>query len=221
MARALGFRFLGAKELTDGPGDLLNLTKIIPVEPPAIQITAAADVKSPLLGPRGATRTFGPQKGGAAEQLDVLESGLSRLADIVRRDLGCDFADTPSAGAAGGLGFGLVSFCGATLRPGFDLVAEILGLEAAIERADIVITGEGCLDRQTLEGKAPAGVAQLARKMGKRVFAIAGCATGEETVEKIFDGVFLLTTPPITHEEAMARAKELLRVRGQQLVRDL
>ncbi|HKP05099.1 MAG TPA: glycerate kinase [Chthoniobacterales bacterium] len=222
MARALGFRFLGAaKELTDGPGDLLNLTKIIPAEPPAIQITAAADVKNPLLGARGATRTFGPQKGGAAEQLDVLESGLSRLADVVRRDLGCDFRDTPGAGAAGGLGFGLLSFCGATLRSGFDLVAEILGLEAAIERADIVITGEGCLDRQTLEGKAPAGVAQLARKMGKRVFAIAGCATGEETVEKIFDGVFLLATPPVSREEAMARAKDLLRVRGQQLARDL
>ena len=238
MARALGFRFLATDDELESPGDLLRLSRIVRKELPKNltalsrqdreafahpfpKVTGAVDVQNPLVGPRGATRFFGPQKGGTAEQLEILERSLTRLADVVQRDLGCDFRETPGAGAAGGLGFGLLSFCGATLRPGFDLVAEILELKAAIERADIVITGEGCLDRQTLEGKAPAGVAQLARKMGKRVFAIAGCATGEETAEKIFDGVFLLATPPVSREEAMARAKDLLRVRGQQLARDL
>ena len=120
-------------------------------------------MKNPLLGARGATRTFGPQKGVAPDQLDLLEAALTRLADVVARDLGCDFRETAGAGAAGGLGFGLMSFCGATIRPGFDLVAEMIDLETAIQRADVVVTGEGNLDEQTLEGKTPAGVARLAR----------------------------------------------------------
>src|SRR5439155_7824324 len=143
------------------------------------------------------TRTFGPQKGVAPDQLEVFEEALARLADIVARDLGCDFRGAAGAGAAGGLGFGLMSFCGATIRPGFDLVAEMLDLGAAIQRADVVITGEGSLDDQTLEGKAPAGVARLARKLGKRVFAIAGCAVGRATTRELFDGVFVLAKPPI------------------------
>ena len=106
-------------------------------------MTAAVDVRNPLLGARGATRTFGPQKGVAPDQLEVLEEALARLADVVARDLGCDFREAAGAGAAGGLGFGLMSFCGATISPGFDLVAEMLDLEAAMRRADIVVTGEG------------------------------------------------------------------------------
>ena len=98
--------------------------------------------------------------------LKSLEEALARFADVVARDLGCDFREAAGAGAAGGLGFGLMSFCGATIRPGFDLVAEMLDLGAAIQRADVVITGEGSLDEQTLEGKAPAGVARLARRWG-------------------------------------------------------
>ncbi len=220
FARALSFRFLNRDgvELTGPVSDLLSLKHISPpcdlVLP---RVTAAADVRNPLLGERGATRTFGPQKGAAPEQLRLLEDALARLADVVSRDLGCDFREAPGAGAAGGLGFGLMSFCAARLRPGFDFVAEMLNLESAIQRADIVITGEGSLDSQTLEGKAPAGVARRARKMGKRVFAIAGCSTADRTTREIFDGVFVLAIPLVTREEAMTHTKELLRERGREL----
>ena len=226
MARALGFRFLADQhELTNGPAELVNLTRIVrdgEVLAAAStsnlpRIIGAADVTNPLLGARGATRTFGPQKGATPDQLSTLEAALTRLADVVARDLGCDFREAAGAGAAGGLGFGLMSFCGATIRPGFDLVAEMLDLDAAIQRADVVITGEGALDHQTLAGKAPAGVARLARKLGKRVFAIVGCATEDPTTREIFDGVLVLAQSPITRDESIARTAELLRERAREL----
>lgn len=224
MARALGFRFLNrdSVELNGPVSDLLGLDRISrPRDLFLPGVIGAADVRNPLLGERGATRTFGPQKGVAPDQLELLEEALARLADVVARDLGCDFRDSAGAGAAGGLGFGLMSFCGATIRPGFGLVAEMLDLEAAIQRADVVITGEGKLDDQTLEGKAPAGVAQLARKLGKRVIAIVGCATERATTDEIFDGVFVLAKPPITREESIARTAELLRDRARELAASL
>jgi glycerate kinase len=223
MARALGFRFFAGEVESARPGDLANLTAIKQPTGPLLQmkIIAAVDVRNPLLGERGATHTFGPQKGGTPEQLEILERALTRLADVVALDLGCDFREAPGAGAAGGLGFGLMSFCGAEVRPGFDVVAEFIDLEAAIQRADVVITGEGKLDSQTLEGKAPAGVARLARKNGKRVYAIAGVATADPTVLEVFDGVFPLVTPPVTREEAISRAAELLRQRAKELAETL
>ncbi|MEY2494097.1 MAG: glycerate 2-kinase [Verrucomicrobiota bacterium] len=238
LARALGFRFFAEDtELVGGSDELQNLTKIIRPDVEALvpsafssggrlaqaplHLIAAVDVRNPLLGERGATRTFGPQKGATPEQLEILERALARLADVVARDLGCDFREAPGAGAAGGLGFGLMSFCGAEVRPGFEVVAEFIDLESAIQRADVVITGEGSLDRQTLEGKAPAGVARLARKNGKRVFAIAGAATADQTVLEVFDGVLTLASPSITREEAMTRSRELLRERAQELAKAL
>ena len=220
MARALGFRFLNSNrvELIGPVSDLQDLEHIW--SPPDLglpRVTVAVDVRNPLLGARGATRTFGPQKGVTSDQLAAFEEALSRLADVVARDLGCDFRETAGAGAAGGLGFGLMSFCGATIRPGFGLVAEVLGLAAAIQRADVVITGEGSLDYQTLEGKAPAGVARLARERGKRVFAIVGCAEEHAATRELFDGVVVLAQPPITREQAILRAQELLRQRAREL----
>jgi glycerate kinase len=220
MARALGFRFLSrdGAELTGPVSDLLVLERISPPRNRHLpRVIGAADVRSPLLGGRGATRTFGSQKGAAPDQLDVFEESLARLADVVARDLGCDFREADGAGAAGGLGFGLMSFCGATIRPGFDLVAEMLDLRAAVQRADVVITGEGSLDEQTLEGKGPAGVARQARGMGKRVYAIVGRATEKPAVLGVFDGVYALVTPPITVEEAMSRTNDLLKERAREL----
>ena len=237
MARALGFRFLGAAaaELSGGPNDLLKLMRIErPVVagvspattalksqptsasggPLQIKIVAACDVRNPLLGENGATRTFGPQKGATPAELEILERALTKLADTITRDLGCDFRNNPGAGAAGGLGFGLMSFCDAELRPGFDVVADIVELEEKIKATDVVITGEGKLDTQTLEGKAPAGVARLARKFGKRVFAIVGRADPEPQVQKIFDRVYELNGP-------IPQARELLRERARQLGRAL
>jgi len=233
MARALGFRFLGAAaaELSGGPNDLLKLMRIErPVVagvspattalksqptsasggPLQIKIVAPCDVRNPLLGENGATRTFGPQKGATPAELEILERALTKLADTITRDLGCDFRNNPGAGAAGGLGFGLMSFCDAELRPGFDVVADIVELEEKIKATDVVITGEGKLDTQTLEGKAPAGVARLARKFGKRVFAVVGHAQADQQAREIFEGVYELGG-------SIPQARELLRERARQL----
>jgi len=218
MAQALGFRFLANEHEVETPAELVNLAGIkAPTQSMSATIVAAVDVRNPLLGPRGATRTFGPQKGGSQEQLEILESALKRLADVVAHDHGCDFRDTPGAGAAGGLGFGLMSFCGANIKSGFDVVAEFIGLRAAIAKADVVITGEGRLDEQSLEGKAPAGVARLAREAGKRVFAIAGSASDAPAVRAPFDVVLVLARPPITPAESIARAPQLLHERAREL----
>src|SRR6185436_4866881 len=160
------------------------------LKPP--RIMAAVDVKNPLLGENGATRVFGPQKGASKADLDSLERALTKLVDVVATEFGLDFRNQAGTGAAGGLGFGLLNFCGATILPGFEVVAEAVGLESKMKEADLVITGEGSLDRQTLEGKTPAGVARLARKLRKKVFAIAGRYDGNRQVSELFDGVYQL-----------------------------
>jgi glycerate 2-kinase len=237
MARALGFQFFsGANELIETV-NLQNLTKIeVPVVagvspadaatqptrlPPQLKMIAAVDVRNPLLGTNGATRVFGPQKGATKEKIDVLERALTRLADVVAKEFGFDYRDEPGAGAAGGLGFGLMSFCSAKTRPGFDVVAEAVGLESKIKDADLVITGEGSLDRQTLEGKTPAGVARLARKLGKRVFAIVGRTIDSREVCEIFDAVYENARPGMSQDENMKRAAELLRENARELAENL
>ena len=245
MARALGFRFFSdVKELTGAVSQLAKLTEIIVPEKivgalvpsaqskdrrltqPPLQlglpkIVAAVDVSSPLLGNNGATRVFGPQKGASKNDLEILECALSRLADVVAEQFGFDYRDEPGAGAAGGLGFGLMSFCGAKIRRGFDVVAEAVGLESKIKDADVVITGEGSLDRQTLEGKTPGGVARLARKFGKAVFAIVGRASQDRRVREMFDGVYENARRGMSQEENMRCAAELLRENAQELAKRL
>ena len=165
--------------------DLVDLERIEkPKDLRLPTIIAAVDVRNPLLGDNGATQVFGPQKGATNDELKVLEQALARLANVVAKEFGFDYRDKPGAGAAGGLGFGLMSFCGATIRPGFDVVAEAVGLESKMKDADLVITGEGSLDRQTLEGKTPAGVARLARKLGKK-FSRLWAATRRSTGARI------------------------------------
>jgi glycerate 2-kinase len=221
MARAFGFRFLREqRELANGVIELAQLARIIP--PPKLtwpEIIAAADVRNPLLGENGATRVFAAQKGATPEQQSSLENALRKLADAVAQDLGRDFRDQPGAGAAGGLGFGLMSFCRARVRPGFDVVAEAIGLENKMRDCEIVITGEGRLDAQTLEGKAPAGVARLARKLGKPVYAIAGEVAADKAVRTLFDGVFELAPPRSSSAMAIAQAGRLLRERAAELAR--
>jgi glycerate 2-kinase len=238
MARALGFRFFsGAREWTDGVSELAKLTEIqAPVAagvspassisqparlPPQLKIVAAVDVKNPLLGKNGATRVFGPQKGVSKNDIRVLERALTRLADVSAEEFGFDYRDKPGAGAAGGLGFGLMAFCDAKIRPGFDVVAEAVELESKMKDADVIITGEGSLDRQTLEGKTPAGVARLARKLGKRVFAIVGRTTKDREVREIFDAVYENARPGMSQTENMERAAELLRENARELAKEL
>ncbi|HSS16060.1 MAG TPA: glycerate kinase [Candidatus Dormibacteraeota bacterium] len=231
MARALGFRFDYEHEHEheheqekdrECVTDLVNLGRIEKPEDLKLpKIIAAVDVQNPLLGENGATRVFGPQKGASEDELSVLERALIRLADVVAEEFGFDYRDRPGAGAAGGLGFGLMSFCGATIRSGFDVVAEAVGLESKMKGVDVVITGEGSLDRQTLEGKTPTGVARLARKFGKKVFAIAGRYDGNEQVHELFDEVYQLARFGISEKEQMKRAGELLREKAQELAKSL
>jgi glycerate kinase len=234
MARALGFRFFGEHPPLPGSGaageqeyeqELSRIVKLEWIEKPKNlalpKMVAAVDVRNPLLGENGATRVFGPQKGATENKIDILERALTKLADVVSKDLKVNYRDEPGAGAAGGLGFGLMSFCGAVIKPGFDVVAESVGLESKMEDVDVVITGEGSLDRQTLEGKTPAGVAQLARKLGKRVFAIVGRASEDRQVRELFDEVYVTTRPGMSEKESIAHAAELLRDRARELAKSL
>jgi glycerate 2-kinase len=243
MARALGYRFFdGTKELGGAVSELTELTRIEAVAanacpsrivspasskmqptrlPPQLKIIAAVDVQNPLLGENGATRVFGPQKGARKDGLNVLEEALTRLADVVSQEFDFDYRDKLGAGAAGGLGFGLMSFCAAIIRHGFDVVAEAVGLESKMKEVDVVITGEGSLDRQTLQGKTPAGVARLARKLGKKILAIAGRYDRDRQVRELFDEVHELARPGMSEKEQMKRAGELLREKAQELAKRL
>ncbi len=240
MARALGFHFYASISLAEylltrlrrkpprGPeliGSVAELRTLERIKKPENislpKIVAAVDVRNPLLSENGATRVFGPQKGATPNQIGELERALTRLADVVAEQFGFDYRDKPGAGAAGGIGFGLMSFCGATIRPGFDVVAESIGLEAKMKDVDLVITGEGSLDRQTLEGKTPAGVARLARKLGKRVFAIVGRATEDRQARQLFDGVYQNARTGMSEEENMKKAADLLRENARKLAKSL
>ncbi len=137
-------------------------------------ITVACDVDNPLTGPHGAAAVYGPQKGAEPDLVEILDRALTRWADVVTAGSGDDLRGVPGAGAAGGIGFGAMAVLGARLRPGADVVQELTGLGAALAGADLVVTGEGSLDEQTLNGKAPAGVAAAARRAGVRVVAVAG-----------------------------------------------
>ncbi|MGH2699233.1 MAG: glycerate kinase, partial [Actinomycetota bacterium] len=173
-ARAVGWRFLDrdGKELPQGGGSLGHLARIdgskVRPEVGAATFVAACDVDNPLLGESGAALVFAPQKGASDEEVEVLEEGLTTLARRIEEDLSIDVAGLPSAGAAGGTGAGLRAFFGAELGDGFEVVAEATQLREAIEEADLVVTGEGRLDDQSLGGKAPVGVARIARALGVR-----------------------------------------------------
>lgn len=220
MARALGFRFMDAdgSQLGDSASEFVRLHQIKSLAelrlPP---ITAAVDVQNPLLGDNGATRSYGPQKGANYVQVQRLELALERLADVAAQQFGSDARAVAGSGAAGGLGFGLITFCGAAVRSGFEVVAERIGLEAAVRDADVVITGEGRLDAQTLQGKAPAGVARLARKCGKRSCAIVGELAPGTRSEELFDNVIVARPADMSHHEALRNAPTLLWDAGRRL----
>jgi glycerate 2-kinase len=212
MARALGCRFLNdAGEYQPLPG---TLDLLAAVERPAglalPEIIAACDVKNPLTGDRGTARVYSMQKGADPHTVEFLETAMRHLADVCAKSFGQDFRDSPGAGAAGGLGFGLLTFCDAKIRPGFDLVAETMNLDARIANVELVITGEGSLDEQTLDGKGPAGVAQRARLAGRKVIAFGGAATKVAENAGIFDAVIPIVDRPMELDDAMYCAAELL-----------
>ncbi len=185
MAGALGIRFLDVqgRELAGGGAGLLDLARIDERGlHPAVATAAflgATDVDNPLCGPSGASHVYAPQKGASPDDVFLLDRALSHLAAIVHHDLGIALKDEPGAGAAGGLGFGLLAFCGARLRRGVDVVMEAVDLGGRMDGADLVITGEGSFDAQSLHGKVPAGVMGLASLLSVPVAVLCGRAEVE------------------------------------------
>jgi glycerate kinase len=180
MATALGARFLDkeGKQLPPGGAALMRLAKIeagaLDPRLREVEVTVACDVDNPLVGPDGAAAVFGPQKGAKPDDVLLLDSALRRYARALQDDLGLDLVTVPGTGAAGGLGAGAIAFLGAELKSGIQLVLDLAGFADAIDGADLVITGEGSLDAQSLRGKAPFGVAQKAGEHGVPVVALAG-----------------------------------------------
>lgn len=226
MAQALGVRMLDAEGLDLRPGGaaLLALSRIdaTGLDPRLRDVVcfAAADVNHPLTGPTGASAVFGPQKGASTQDVALLDAALGHLAVIAARDLGASLRDEPGAGAAGGLGFGLMAFLGARVRSGVEVVAEALDLRRRVEAAALVITGEGRLDAQSLGGKVPAGVLELAREAGVRGIAVcgevdAGIDLGDVDVVSLVDHY---GRGPAIQDAAgsLRRAAEELAVRAQE-----
>ena len=221
LAQALGARLLDGegRELPPGGGPLARLARIdvsaLDTRLRESAIVVAADVRNPLCGATGASLMYGAQKGADEPTARRLDAALAHYAEIVRRDLGIDIANVPGAGAAGGLAAGLIAFCGATVRSGFEVVAEAAGLQQRLAGAAAVVTGEGRLDRQTGFGKTTAGVAEMARKAGTRVVAVVGSVAGDEAVNA-FDAVFAIVPRLASLEEAMARAAGLVEDRAEE-----
>jgi glycerate kinase len=224
LAAALGCVFLNKSgdPLEPVPENFLEIASIDSTRLIALPtIRVACDVKNPLLGSRGATRVYGPQKGIPPEKLDQAEAGLLHVAKIAAAHFQKDDSEHPGAGAAGGLGFGLMTFCGATLESGFDCIAETLHAAEQIAKADLVITGEGSLDAQTLEGKTPMGVSQLARKYGIPIYALAGKISDEDQLREHFDGMESILKPGLSLEEAIANAPALLEQAAKRLAESI
>jgi glycerate 2-kinase len=184
-------------------------------------IRVACDVDNPLAGERGAAHVYGPQKGATPEIVEQLDAGLCNLARVIAADLGQEVADLPGAGAAGGLGAGLVAFCGARLEPGVKIVIGTVGLRETMRGAGLCLTGEGRLDFQTAFGKTPKGVADVARELGVPVIAFGGSvATDAAALSDIFAAVFSILNQPLSLEEAMkpATARKLISFTAAQIV---
>ena len=183
MAAALGARFFDShgKTIGDGGAAIVDLwhidTTLAHRRLEEVDVIGVTDVDNPLCGPSGASAVYGPQKGASADDVWELDEALRHLAAVVHRDLGIDPKDEPGAGAAGGLGYGLLAFCGARLRPGVEVVMETVGFEQRLFSADLVITGEGSLDDQSLRGKVPAGVLRAASIASVPVAILCGVAS--------------------------------------------
>jgi glycerate 2-kinase len=219
MASALGWKFLDAANntLAPYPAEFRKISKVVPPGGPlSCRVTGLCDVSNPLLGGAGATRTFGPQKGASSEMLATLEESLAHLALLCSDQFGKDLSLVPGAGAAGGLGFGLLTFLQATLESGFNAISRLVDLESRVSAADLVITGEGRLDAQSLQGKAPFEISQLAQRHGKPVIGFAGIIEGELPG---FDACIPIANGPLTLEESRAHAAELLRAAAKRTAR--
>ena len=219
MATALGWKFLDRANstLSPHPAEFPKMSKILPPTASlSCNVTGLCDVGNPLLGESGATRTFGPQKGASPEMLTKLEESLGHLARLCSEQFGKDQSSVPGAGAAGGLGFGMLTFLHATLESGFHAISRLMDLDRRVAAADLVITGEGRLDAQSLQGKAPFEISQLAARHGKPVIGFAGIIDGELPG---FTACIPIANGPLTLEESRLRAAELLHAAAQRTAR--
>ena len=211
MLTALGYEFLDAegKPAGIGAGALYKVAKIcddkVMPELKDCHFRIACDVTNPLCGENGSTYIYGPQKGVTVELRDELDHAMGAYAQVVKAYNGTDYAKTPGAGAAGGLGFAFLSFLSGELLPGIELVLNAVEMDKAMEGADLVFTGEGRLDYQTAMGKAPVGIAKMAKKHGAKVIALAGAVIegAQEYNEQGIDAYFPILRQVVTLDEAM------------------
>lgn len=218
MLQALGVELLDDSGQSVGYGgqELSKINKILidQLDPrlKGVTITVMCDVTNPLTGPQGATYTYGPQKGGTVEELYVLETGMKHYESLLLRDFGVDVSAIPGTGAAGGLGAALVVFLSASLRPGIDLILDRIGFDQQVADTDLVITGEGRIDGQSIFGKVPVGIGKRCLHQKAKVIVLAG-ALGPE-VERVYDYgidvIFPTIDRPMSYDEVMANPSGLL-----------
>ncbi|PSV53097.1 glycerate kinase [Photobacterium sp. GB-1] len=214
MAQALGIRLQDENNnpIYFGGGALARLhhIDISDIDPRLAQVKleVACDVDNPLCGEKGASQVFGPQKGATPEMVVQLDTNLAHYAEIIKRDLGTDVKDMAGAGAAGGMGAALLGLFNAQLRPGIEIVMDAVNLADVLKDADLVITGEGRIDSQTIHGKTPIGVARTAKRFNKPVIGIAGCLSYDCDVvyEHGIDAVFSVVPRSVSLAEALAEA---------------
>ena len=227
MAVALGARFLDAqgRPLRDGGAPLAQLARIdLSQLHPALesaQVIGATDVTNPLCGPTGASAVYGPQKGATPEMVNQLDRALTNFARVAREELGRDVSEQPGAGAAGGLGAGLIAFAQAELTSGIDMVCQVLEFDRHLEGADLVITGEGRADLSTIYDKAPVGVARKAEARGVPTVVLAGSLGKgyEELYQHGISGLVCIGDRPMSFERSLARTEELLSAAAERTLR--
>lgn len=225
QAMGIGFKDKAGREIGWGGKNLKDIEYIdmdgLDKRLKKVKVTILSDVKNPLCGPKGAAKVFSPQKGATPKMVLELEKGTRHLAKIIKRDLGIEIIKRPGAGAAGGLGAGLMAFLGARLISGVDLILKLTNLESSLKKVDLVITGEGKIDRQTIYGKAPMGVARLARRYSCPVIGIAGTlGPGNELLYKHgFTSLFSIIEKPATLAVAMEEAETLLANTAERIAR--
>ena len=218
MAQALGARLLDTKgkQLPFGGAALARLEHIditgLDSRLTGFDVLLASDVNNPLCGPKGASAIYGPQKGATPELVKQLDAALAHYADVIQRDLGLDLKEVPGAGAAGGLGLGLMVFLKARLVPGIEVIIDTTNLVETLKDADLVFTAEGRIDQQSAMGKVPTGVALKAKEFGIPVIALAGEIGDDYAVvyEQGIDAVLSIAPGPITLSQSMAEAEKLI-----------
>ncbi len=232
MAQALGVRFLNkaGEEIGYGGGELERIDRIdvsgLDSRLADCECVIASDVSNPLCGDNGASAVYGPQKGATPEMVARLDKGLLQLSQIISKELGCDIAEVPGAGAAGGLGGGLIAFLSARMERGIDIVLQAADFENKVQQADLVLTGEGSTDRQTAFGKAAAGLAKIAKQYDVPVICLSGgISTDALAVQALYEqGIDVIVGAaqrPMPLEEAIEKAPELIRHAAASLIRTI